>query len=95
MVFVLGGKLENQTKTRTTIVKTDITPNPHKEKPKQIKIKNKKNFGSYSCALFYTSCCYKINLCGIFEKMIMTSFFPIRIQSLDQGKLLAAVMPPK
>lgn len=42
MVFVLGGKLENQTKTRTTIVKTDITPNLHKEKPKQIKIKNKK-----------------------------------------------------
>ena len=54
-----------------------------------IRIKNNENLGSYIRAIFYTTCYYNFNSCGIFENM--ASFTPILKQDLEQGKLMEAV----
>jgi len=56
-----------------------------------ILIKYDKKRSSYIRAIFYINCHYNFNPCGMFEKMIMTSFTQILNQDLEQGTLMAAV----
>ena len=54
-----------------------------------IRMKENKNFGPGSHAIFHTHCYYNFKPCGIFENMM--SFTPIFNPELEQGKLMVAV----